>query len=112
MGRKVRHQQHTARREHPRCLDDPAPVCFLRTFGDSSINFLLYFWVGNIVDGRWGPQSEVMFAIWRKFRENGIEIPFPQRDLHIRTGLPGQEGPLREPGGTGEPDETSEGGDG
>jgi small-conductance mechanosensitive channel len=77
-----------AARDHPRCLDDPEPLCLLREFGDSSVNFLLMFWVGNIADGRWGPQSDVMFAIWRKFAENGIEIPFPQRDLHIRSGLP------------------------
>ena len=91
-----------AAREHPRCLDDPEPVCFLRTFGDSSIDFLLYFWISDIVDGRMAPQSEVMFAIWRKFGENGIEIPFPQRDVHIRTGLPGREEPQREPGDGGD----------
>lgn len=77
-----------AAQEHPLCLDEPEPYCFLREFGDSSINFMLIFWIGNIADGRWAPQSDVMFAIWRKFQENGIEIPFPQRDLHIRSGLP------------------------
>jgi len=77
-----------AAQEHPLCLDEPKPYCFLREFGDSSINFLLIFWIGNVADGRWAPQSDVMFAIWRKFRDNGIEIPFPQRDLHIRSGLP------------------------
>lgn len=75
-----------AAREHPRCIDDPAPQCFLLNFGDSSVDFTLLFWVENVVDGRWAPQSEVMFAIWRKFREHGIEIPFPQRDLHIKSG--------------------------
>ncbi|WP_203291566.1 mechanosensitive ion channel family protein [Maricaulis parjimensis] len=72
--------------EHPRCIEDPAPQCFLLNFGESSVDFTLLFWVENVVDGRWAPQSEVMFAIWRKFRENGIEIPFPQRDLHIKSG--------------------------
>lgn len=71
--------------EHPRCIEDPAPQCFLLNFGDSSVDFTLLFWVENVVDGRWAPQSEVMFAIWRKFRENGIEIPFPQRDIHIKS---------------------------
>ncbi len=75
-----------AAREHPRCIEDPAPQCFLLNFGESSVDFTLLFWVENVVDGRWAPQSEVMFAIWRKFRENGIEIPFPQRDLHIKSG--------------------------
>jgi small-conductance mechanosensitive channel len=77
-----------AAREHPQCLEDPKPHCFLRAFGDSSVNFLLIFWIGNVADGRWAPQSDVMFSIWRKFQDNGIEIPFPQRDLHIRSGLP------------------------
>ncbi|MAK65137.1 MAG: mechanosensitive ion channel protein MscS [Maricaulis sp.] len=71
--------------EHPRCIEDPAPQCFLLNFGDSSVDFTLLFWVENVVDGRWAPQSDVMFAIWRKFRENGIEIPFPQRDIHIKS---------------------------
>ena len=75
-----------AAREHPMCIEDPAPQCFLRNFGDSSVDFLLLFWVAAVAQGRWAPQSDVMFAIWRKFRENGIEIPFPQRDLHIRSG--------------------------
>ncbi|WP_300541786.1 mechanosensitive ion channel domain-containing protein [Maricaulis sp.] len=75
-----------AAREHPRCIEEPEPLCFLLNFGESSVDFTLLFWVGNVVDGRWAPQSDVMFAIWRKFREHGIEIPFPQRDLHIKSG--------------------------
>tara|TARA_R110000868_G_scaffold2384_5_gene17680 strand:- start:42172 stop:43149 length:978 start_codon:yes stop_codon:yes gene_type:complete len=73
-----------AAREHPLCIEEPAPQCFLRNFGDSSIDFVLLFWVADVTLGRWKPQSDVMFAIWRKFGENGIEIPFPQRDLHIK----------------------------
>ena len=71
--------------EHPLCIQDPAPQCFLRNFGDSSIDFILLFWVADVTLGRWKPQSDVMFAIWHKFRDNGIEIPFPQRDLHIKS---------------------------
>ncbi|MFT4862208.1 MAG: small-conductance mechanosensitive channel [Pseudohongiellaceae bacterium] len=70
---------------HPRCIDDPAPKCFLREFGDSSINFILHFWVSDVTEGRWEPQSDVMFGIWEKFKANNIEIPFPQRDLHLRS---------------------------
>lgn len=69
--------------EHPRCIQNPEPKCFLRNFGNSSVDFLLIFWVGDVRLGRWEPQSEVMFAIWKKFKENGIEIPFPQQDVHI-----------------------------
>lgn len=69
--------------EHPRCIAEPAPQIFLRNFGNSSVDFTLFFWVGDVTEGRWGPQSDVMFAIWKKFKDNGIEIPFPQQDIHI-----------------------------
>lgn len=71
--------------EHPKCLEDPGPKCFLREFGDSSINFILYFWVSDVTSGRFEQQSDVMFSIWEKFKANNIEIPFPQRDLHLRS---------------------------
>ena len=70
--------------EHPRCSVDPAPQCFLIAFADSSVNFTLYFWLDDITKGRREPQSQVMFAIWDKFAEHGITIPFPQRDLHVK----------------------------
>lgn len=73
-----------AAREHDRCAKDPEPVCFMREFADSSINLLLQFWVDDVTLGRYEPQSDVMRAIWRLFRENNIEIPFPQRDVHMR----------------------------
>lgn len=71
--------------EHPSCLKEPEPKCFLRNFGESSVDFILHFWIDDVTKGRWKPQSEVMFEIWRKFKANGIEIPFPQRDLHLKT---------------------------
>ncbi len=74
-----------AAKEHPRCIEDPEPKCYLRKFGDSSIDFILHFWVDDVTKGRWEPHSEVMFEIWRKFKANGIEIPFPQCDLHLKT---------------------------
>ena len=72
---------------HPRTLKNPKPNCFLREFADSSVNFLLHFWIGDVDEGRYGPQSEVMFDIWNKFKENNIEIPFPQRDINIKENL-------------------------
>jgi len=73
-----------AANEHPRASQSPAPECFLVDFGDSSVNFTLFFWVNDIIEGRKRPRSDVLFSIWRKFKEHGIEIPFPQRDLHIK----------------------------
>jgi small-conductance mechanosensitive channel len=74
--------------EHLRCIKEPQPVCILPNFGDSSVDFLLHFWVKNVENDRWQPQSEVMFNIWKKSADNNIMIPFPQRDLHLRSGNP------------------------
>lgn len=70
--------------EHPRCIEDPHPVCFLKDFGESSVDFLLFFWVADVTEGRFEPRSDVLRSIWRKFKEHDIEIPFPQRDVHIK----------------------------
>jgi len=74
-----------AAKAHPRSSKEQEPVCFLRAFGESSIDFLLYFWVDDVENGRWGAQSDVMFTIWHKFAEHDITIPFPQRDLHLKS---------------------------
>lgn len=71
--------------EHPECGEDPAPVCFLKDFGDSAVMFTLWYWVNDVTTGRWKPRSEVQFAIWDKFAKHNIEIPFPQRDLNIKS---------------------------
>lgn len=75
-----------AARSHPRGSSTHEPVCFMREFADNSINILLQFWVEDVTLGRYEPKSDVMRTILKSFREQGIEIPFPQRDLHIRSG--------------------------
>lgn len=75
-----------ATNEHPRTIKDPQAVCHLDAFGDSSVNYILYFWVQDANEGLRNVKSEVMFGIWNKLKENNIEIPFPQRDLHIKSG--------------------------
>jgi small-conductance mechanosensitive channel len=72
-----------AAREHKNCSKEPYPNCYLREYGDSSVNFLLYLWVDDVTLGRFETQSDVMRSIWKKFKDNDIEIPFPQRDVHI-----------------------------
>lgn len=69
---------------HPRCLKDPEPNCYLREFADNSLNFLLVFWVGDVHEGRFAPQSDVMIDILERFNKAGIEIPFPQRVIHMQ----------------------------
>ena len=71
--------------EHERSIKEPAAVCWLDNFGDNSVDFILYFWIEDINKGLRNIKSEVMFGIWNKFKENNIEIPFPQRDLHLKT---------------------------
>jgi len=62
----------------------PKPLVLFREFGDSSLNFELRVFLHN-VDSRLGIVSELNFAIDKAFREEGIEIPFPQRDLHVKS---------------------------
>ena len=69
---------------HPLTLKDPKPECFLRNFGDSSINFKLFVWVADITKINYSIQDEILFTIWHRFKENNIELPYPQRDVHIR----------------------------
>jgi small-conductance mechanosensitive channel len=73
-----------AANEHSRCIHDPEPSCYLKEFADSSVNFMLFFWVADVSKGRYRTKSEVMLSIWRKFKEHDIAIPYPQRDIHIK----------------------------
>lgn len=73
-----------AAKEHPRCIDDPGPTCHLKEFADSSVNFMLFFWVEDVSRGRYRAKSDVMLSIWKKFKANNITIPFPQRDIYIK----------------------------
>ncbi|WP_435137376.1 mechanosensitive ion channel family protein [Formosa sp. A9] len=67
---------------HQYTLQDPAPRALFNDFGDSSLNFRLLFWVHY----EFGLQSksDVSIAIYNRFKAEGIEIPFPQRDLNVR----------------------------
>lgn len=60
------------------------PTALFKGFGDSSLDFELRVWIRNI-DRRFHVSSDLNFAIDQAFRENGVEIPFPQRDLHVRS---------------------------
>jgi len=79
-------------RENTDVLKDPPPdVCF-REFGESSLNFTLRVWNQNHVHRKMVLYSALNFAIHEKFKGHGIEIPFPQRVLHIRSGAPEHNG--------------------
>lgn len=70
----------------PRVLRDPAPTAFLVAFADSSITLEVGFWIDDPKSGTLALRSDVNLAILRTFREAGIEIPFPQRELTVKGG--------------------------
>jgi potassium-dependent mechanosensitive channel len=69
---------------HPDVLDEPAPQALFMSFGDSALDFELRVWVQDL-RLRLLVRSSILAEIDRLFRESGIEIPFPQRDLHLRS---------------------------
>lgn len=71
-----------------RVLGTPEPKCLLMGFGDSSVNLELRLWINDPDHGISSAKSEVFLAVYDSFRANGIEIPFPQRDLHIKSAVP------------------------
>jgi small-conductance mechanosensitive channel len=73
--------------EVERILKQPKPVCLLMGFGDSSVDIELRVWIQDPMSGVSNVKSEVLLLIWDRFHANGIELPFPQRDLHIKTPM-------------------------
>ncbi len=71
--------------EVQRILPEPAPNCLLIGFGDSSVDLEVRFWIDDPMNGRASVKSDLLLRIWNKFHEHGIEIPYPQRDLHVRS---------------------------
>lgn len=72
----------------PRVLPSPATKCLLRGFGDNSIDLEVRFWIADPGNGVNNVASEVLVAIWKSFQENGVQFPFPQRDIHFKGGSP------------------------
>lgn len=70
--------------ENDKVLKTPEPAVHLVEFGDSSWNLRVRCWIAEPKE-HWAIRSTVNCAIVHKFRENGVEIPYPQRDLHVRS---------------------------
>lgn len=83
---KVREALIAAAREHPATLADPPPTVFLDKFGESSVDFELVVWSREMSYRPRRYKSDLNFLIEKHLREAGIEIPWPQRDVHIRDG--------------------------
>lgn len=75
-------------RQNRNVLSTPSPDVIFTEFGDSSLNFDLRYWTIAQVQTPKILKSDLYFAIFRTFKEHGIEIPFPQRDLHLRSVSP------------------------
>ncbi|SNY53407.1 Mechanosensitive ion channel [Arsukibacterium tuosuense] len=72
----------------PRVLDEPMPTVRLMEFADSGIALELRVWITDMEKGTAEIRSAINLAIWRAFKQNKITIPYPQRDLHIKSGWP------------------------
>jgi small-conductance mechanosensitive channel len=69
--------------DYPEALKNPEPLAFFDAFGDSSLDFRLLVWVP--VEIAFRAKSEIAIEVYKRFKEEKIEIPFPQRDLHIKS---------------------------
>ncbi|WP_455245173.1 mechanosensitive ion channel family protein [Petrachloros mirabilis] len=72
---------------HSGVLRQPKPDVLFEEFGESSLNFNLRVWTREFITTPGVLRSQLNFMISRVFKENGVEIPFPQRDLHVRSGV-------------------------
>jgi len=73
------------------------PVCWMTEFGDSSINFLLRFWIDDPQRGLTNIRGTVLLALWDTFKENDINIPFPHREVIMRTPVTVEQGKEDDP---------------
>lgn len=73
-----------AAKEHEEVVSEPFPMVRFDDFGDSSLDFQVFFWSNNMF-GIESIRSDVRFRIDELFRENHVSIPFPQRDLHFKS---------------------------
>jgi small-conductance mechanosensitive channel len=71
-----------------RILKNPEPKCLVMEYGDSKVNLELRVWIDDPKNGINNVKDAVLMAVWDSFHANGIEIAFPQRDLHIKSAVP------------------------
>jgi small-conductance mechanosensitive channel len=76
-----------AAHELERVIKKPAPVCLLTGFGDNSVDLEVRMWISDPHNGVSNIKSQLLLKIWELFHEHDIEIPYPQRDLHIKNPI-------------------------
>ncbi|RYY73474.1 MAG: mechanosensitive ion channel, partial [Comamonadaceae bacterium] len=72
----------------PRVLKDPGPAARLAKFGADGLEFTLYFWIEDPANGQGNVKSDVNLAVLQRLREAGVDIPYPQRVVHVRPQPP------------------------
>jgi len=71
-------------KQHKDIVDNPAPEVYIRDFGESSIDFRMLAWTHNF--NNWVRiKSDIHFGVFDELKKAKIEIPFPQRDIHVRS---------------------------
>jgi small-conductance mechanosensitive channel len=79
--------REAATRPH-RILKSPGPNVLIMSFGESAIDLEMRFWIADAQHGVHNIKSEVLYEVWRLFRQEGIQIPYPKRDLYVRSAEP------------------------
>ena len=74
-----------AAKDSPRVLKTPKPNVWLAGYGDSSVDHEVLVWINDPEGGVGNVRSDVLTRLWHLFKENDIEIPFPQRDVHVKS---------------------------
>jgi small-conductance mechanosensitive channel len=72
---------------NPGILSSPKPYILFDGFGDSSLNFNVLVWTSEFIDRPKILRSELYYEIFAKFKEHNVEIPFPQQDIHLKSGF-------------------------
>jgi small-conductance mechanosensitive channel len=72
----------------PRVLSSHKPVCWMTSFGDSSIELVLRFWINDPQNGLTNIRGKVLLALWDIFKLNNIKIPYPHREIIIQNAVP------------------------
>lgn len=74
--------------ETDRVVRQPPPQCILTGFGDSAVLLDLRFWIADPKNGIHTVTHDILLRVWDAYHRAGIELPFPQRDLHLKSALP------------------------
>ena len=79
-----------------RVVSDRRPVCWLTGFGESSLDFVLRFWITDPQQGLTNVRGKVLLALWDAFKEHGVEIPYPHREIIMKDGAGAAPASLRQ----------------